>query len=768
MAIAAIMVFTLGCSGGPSGAPTLPDESASPQIGANTAPPSIDPYQASSGHELWGRYNLLINMETLETEVVPDRTSDAHYDVTWVKQICPACITVKLKNFDANTRTFWLELHAKNPSNKIGRDVRFIIDLDDTGEYDFLDPDNYTKLHVADGAPNPFRALAKQVSGRMFMPAANHVDFFKLYISETHFPMANIPFILDASYPNRCQEPYMMTDIVIDGEFPPGGGGQATVTLVAWDSQKDIGEVWLRTGGIFTASDILMTSTGAVGIDGYGYTATFSNALGGGSGLTPILIEAYTFDTAVEPFPLNDYARIFADPGGESAIAGEVFNAINKQNINGSQVKITSTSGGANPLPIDTSSGSYFQTVLAGTYKVESWQTSYFLQDTMYDVIVPPDSVVYVCFGLAPKYLDNPDEALATVSGHIRDSVTGDPVAGAQATLDGGPVTGGVIQSRTVDANGHYCFWAVPTFQQNNWTVHAFHPAYIPQDLENIPSDKNKSTPQVDFDLVSLTADAVWAESFESGPSNIGTQRDWTFDVVWAQAWPGGSGADYHNQHRDGADILWRVWDPISDPVQCIFYTNGVSQLPPDDLSGGWMPDPYEGHRFMMYAEDEDTSGVFHSGSFIDEWGGDGVGSGGTSTNSFNAGWAKTGPIDLTGFDELTLQFQTYWEIESVDPSIAYDAMDVLISTDGTAWDLLDRLNPLAEPIPDMDNAMKPYTSSGFNQAAVWAPVVLDISSYGGNSTVWLRLDFDTIDPLFNGYRGWLVDNIAIWPYTIE
>ena len=763
-----LVVFALGCSGVDNNAPTLPAEGYS-QSPSGTTSQAAQPALDSEGHECWGRYYLVVDEKNMSCKVVPDRASNAHYDVTWVVDICPTCVTAKLKNFDPNTRTFWIELHTKNPTKKIGRDVRFIIDLDGTGEYDMLDPDNYTKLHNLEGTANPFRALAKEQAGRTFAPASNHVEYFMLYISENHTPLSYIPFILDVSYPNRCQEPYMMTEIKIQGEFPPGGGGSVTVDLISWDSQKDWGKVWLRTGGIFTTDDIEMTPGAAVGTDGKRYSATFSNALGGGSGLTPILIEAYNADTTVEPFPLNDYARIYADPGGASAIAGEVFNSITKQAANGSVVTITNTGAGGSPLPLTVTDGTYYQTVLAGTYNVKTVHSSYFAQDTLYDVVVPPDTTVYVCFGLAPKYLDDPDEALATISGHIRDATDGTPIAGAQATLDGGPQTGGVIKARIVDEHGHYCFWAVPTYQQSNWTVHAYHPDYIPQDLTGVLSAANKTTPQVDFDLQPLTAGAVWKEDFETGSSNVGTKHDWFYDTVNAQTWPGGSGVEnYHNQHRAGSDILWRVWDPVSNPVIDLFYTNGICQIPPDDTSGGWMPQPYEGHRYMWYGEEIDnTPGtpVPHTGSFIDEWAGDPM-LGGYSTNGFNAGWAKTGPINLSGHTQLTLTFQSYWEIEAVDPSIQYDAMDILISTDGTHWDLLDRLNPLAEPIPDNWNWAIAYTSAGYNQAAVWSPSIIDISSYGGNSAVWLRFDFDTIDPLYNGFRSWVVDEVVIWPYS--
>lgn len=766
LAVTIIVFISMGCAGDRRNSPILPDEGAANPL--QTEDVKNLPVPMTNGHGTWGYYYMVIDETDMSIDIVPDRSSDAHYNVTWVKDICPKCITASVKTFDPNTRTFVIELHTTNPTNKIGYDVRFIVRLDGTGNYDMLDPDNYTKLHDPTNTVNPFRALAKEQVNRSFLPAAYHVTTFKLYISEKHKPQNNIPFIIDVSYPTRCQEPYQMTDIKVIGQFPPGGGGSVTVELVALDAQKDWGKVFLRTKGIFTPADIEMTPGATVGTFGKKYTATFSNTVGGGLGLTPILIEAYTANTAIEPYPLNDYARIFADPGAESAIAGEVFNALTKQAVNGSTVNVINTGGGANPLPYTVTDGTYYVKVLAGTYAVNALHSNYFLQDTIQDVVVPANSVVYVCFGLAPKYLNKPEEAIASISGHIRDATTQKPIVGAQATLDGGPAVGGVIQARITNVNGHYCFYAVPTYTVTSWKVKAFHPNYIPQEKSNIPSGKNKATPQVDFDLQPVGNPPVWKETFEPGPSNVGTLQNWTFKRVYSETWPGGSNVStYHDQEQPG-DVLWHVHDQVTTPVQDIFYINGTCDLPPDDTTNGWIPPAYEGARYMWYGETYDNTPASspHSGSFIDEWNGV-TGNGGTSSNGANAGIAQTGPINLKGYTQLTLVFQSWWEIEAVDPSIQYDAMDVLISTNGTHWNRIDRLNPLAEPIPDSGNAKKAYTSAGYNQAAVWSPSIYDISSYAGNSTVYLRFDFDTIDHLYNGFRGWIVDDIVIWPYKM-
>ena len=760
-----IMLPAIGCAGGGGSSPVSPASDSSNQGTDNLPVSETQAVPASFGILSMGE--LIFNEEEMTVEVVPTRTADIHLDVTWIQQWCPACISIQVIGFDPNTRIFNILLHTMNPSNQFVYDVRFILEIDGSGTWDMMDPDNYTKLFNGADIPSPFRAIAKDHPLRRMAPAVNKEDKLNVYVAQSPTP---IRYVLECSFPSRCMEPYMISDIDITGEFPPGGGGQVTIDCIVWDSQADHGEVWLRTGGIFTTpgTDLLMTPGSTVGDHGRNYSATFVDTFGGGSGLTPILIEAYTTDTVAEPYPLNDYARIFADPGGDSAIGGEVFNALTKQPVNGAIVEINNTSGGGSPLPITITDGTYYSTVVPGTYNVKAYHSSYFAQDTLYDANVPAGTTVYICFGLPPKYLDDPNEAMASISGHIRSSAGGEPIVGAQATLDGGVATGGIIQTRIADSHGHFCFYAIPTYVQNNWTVAAYHPEYLPENLDNIPSQANKSTPQVDFDLTPLTADALWRETFEAGPSNVGTQHDWFFESTVNSYWPGGSQVtNFHNTPR-ASDKLWNVFDPITNPTVDIFYTNGECILPPDDTSGGTVPDPYEGHQFLWYGEELDTTPVTHSGSFIDEWNGQVQYNGGTSSNGYTAGWAKTGPIDLTGQTELTLTFQSWWEIEAVDPAAVYDNIYVLISTDDVHWDLLDRPNPDADPIPDAGNYQYTYTSAGFNQAAVYSPVILDISAYAGNPEVWIRLDFDTFDPLYNGFRGWIVDDMAIWPWVVD
>jgi subtilase family serine protease len=96
-------------------------------------------------------------------------------------------------------------------------------------------------------------------------------------------------------------------------------------------------------------------------------------------------------------------------------------------------------------------------------------------------------------------------------------------------------------------------------------------------------------------------------------------------------------------------------------------------------------------------------------------------------------------PIDLSSFDDLTLEFYHWREADEDD----WDASFIYISTDGINWDLL----------------YESYTG----YISPWEKVSLDISGYSGNPTVQLKFSLSPYDLYKSGYRGWLVDDIEIF-----
>ena len=165
----------------------------------------------------------------------------------------------------------------------------------------------------------------------------------------------------------------------------------------------------------------------------------------------------------------------------------------------------------------------------------------------------------------------------------------------------------------------------------------------------------------------------------------------------------------------------------------------------------GFLPAAHSGNHTMWYGES--VTGTFIGADF--DPGQDAL-SGGTSAHS-NNGYAITPSLDLTGATSAQLSFWSWWEIEGVDVN-AYDMMFVYASSNGTDWTLIGTLNPL----DDVNAAANVgYSSGGVGAPGVWQHQQFDVSAFVGG-TAWIAFQFDTRDPLYNGFRGWLVDDINV------
>ncbi|PLX71225.1 MAG: hypothetical protein C0602_02250 [Denitrovibrio sp.] len=128
---------------------------------------------------------------------------------------------------------------------------------------------------------------------------------------------------------------------------------------------------------------------------------------------------------------------------------------------------------------------------------------------------------------------------------------------------------------------------------------------------------------------------------------------------------------------------------------------------------------------------------------------------------SFYGGRLTSPAIDLTDATSPVLEFQTWWEIESVNPnSQGYDIMAVEVSTNGTDFVNISKLNPYIDHNDD-DRMAKPFTSGGFNRAPVWAAETIDLSAYAGE-TVYIQFVFNTVDMSYNKFRGWMIDDFSV------
>ena len=132
--------------------------------------------------------------------------------------------------------------------------------------------------------------------------------------------------------------------------------------------------------------------------------------------------------------------------------------------------------------------------------------------------------------------------------------------------------------------------------------------------------------------------------------------------------------------------------------------------------------------------------------------------------------------IDLANYAFPTLDFKTWFEVESVDIAKGmYDQMEVgfipsanatLYAIDGSSYDVvadqyykLDLLNPDYEPA--VQSGSVPYSSAGVDAAPKWLDVTLPVEQLAGQ-TVQFVFTFNSKDSLYNGFRGWGVDGVSI------
>lgn len=175
----------------------------------------------------------------------------------------------------------------------------------------------------------------------------------------------------------------------------------------------------------------------------------------------------------------------------------------------------------------------------------------------------------------------------------------------------------------------------------------------------------------------------------------------------------------------------------------------------PEPAGMAYIPTPVSGNGMAWFGED--TTGSFIGKDFhtIPQ---DPL-NGGTSTQT-QEGALISPAIDLTSTSNAILEFDTWWEIEGVDVD-AYDLMHVEISTDGGV-NFMPIGSGLLNPLNDVDGEeWKSYSSGGLGMPGIWIHQLFDLTPFVGNN-VHLRFRFDSGDELYNGFRGWFIDDVSV------
>jgi len=213
-------------------------------------------------------------------------------------------------------------------------------------------------------------------------------------------------------------------------------------------------------------------------------------------------------------------------------------------------------------------------------------------------------------------------------------------------------------------------------------------------------------------------------------------------------------------------------WHQETDP-ELVSIISGINPELVSLPDNGYLPSAYSGSTVWWYGEA--STGTFIGSDYYTpicaeynysdpdfnwtdyNWSCQTAKGGGTSIAA-NTGNLISPTIDLTGVSNASLTFMSWYEIEGVDVN-TFDMMYVYISTDaGVTYTQLGAINP----INDVDGeSFKPYSSGGLGLTGVWVSQHFDISSYASSQTV-IKFTFDTVDALYNGFRGWLIDDVMV------
>lgn len=412
---------------------------------------------------------------------------------------------------------------------------------------------------------------------------------------------------------------------------------------------------------------------------------------------------------------------------------GQVRNAQTNQSMSGATLRATRLGDGAQFLRTTGADGSYnFESLPVGTYNVLVEQTGFRTQSILNLVLqaTQATNATRIDVDLPPLTHNQP---FGGIAGRITQA-NGSPIAGATVSLYGGEQTNGVFRATTTGPDGSYSFAGIVLedsdgFPLTSLTVIAEFSGLDPN-FRTIPVPADRVVPNVDLSLsVSGPVTTFFFDGFE-------TLTNWVATGMW---------------HRTGLTGITNNAFPT------------YVQLAPDDASNGALPAPRTG-AFAYWFGSSQPTGV-PRGNFLGQHVGpeeDSPLSGGTSIEPV-AG-SLTSPFFLIpeNVSRATLRFDAWFEIESVNPNQSgFDIMEVSLRRFGDNFPFtLHRLNPFVSPTLPNRNAI-PYTSGGFNRAPIWRTVEVDLTEYIGQQ-VQVVFSFNSVDGLFNGFRGWIVDNVSV------
>ncbi len=296
------VAFTIGCSsyeGGPV--------DVNPYVDTEI-PRTVD----NDGHSVMAIYSIDIDIESNSVEVIRNRDSEPHWNVTsfLLPPNCNNCFTAAILNYDPVAKTVNVRVTLKNPTNLTGYDVRGIIL--DFGYMKLTNPDSYTKL-FGPGAINPFIAWITNAD-RSFPALQVHYEEISIY-NPAYPKFPAFTFVVDASWPNHCKEPYEVHPFDVTGDLQSDGSNSLLINCTAYDWQDNIESVTIDLTPIGGMFGVPMNDMG-----GNLYQTNITYVSGPGQGYYDLLITATTSDPVAYNQTYNYVTIHVVGPGTEFPI----------------------------------------------------------------------------------------------------------------------------------------------------------------------------------------------------------------------------------------------------------------------------------------------------------------------------------------------------------------------------------------------------------------------------------------------------------------
>jgi len=209
------------------------------------SPNSVDFHfvQADENTLVLGSWEVYIDLENETIEAVPLRSAELHFNVTPMitPPKCYDCFLAKNLDYDPLTHIVTIDIGFRNPSSITGFDIRGIITW--FGNKKFLNPDGYTTLFSSvPDMINPFVAYDTGVGQREYPAHSDQYETLEMYVPD--FPSFQpFTYVVEASWPDNCKEPYDVRSAGISGELFSDGSNSPLLQVYAYDWQNNVESV---------------------------------------------------------------------------------------------------------------------------------------------------------------------------------------------------------------------------------------------------------------------------------------------------------------------------------------------------------------------------------------------------------------------------------------------------------------------------------------------------------------------------------------------